>query len=126
MNENLGDFLFNSFCVFIFITAISLFILINNSTNDNIKLVKNNLSQNKALYQSNIAPNKDIKVSGSEIINKIYDGLEVDIIVNSYPISKTVDKFNFNYDIIDFKSQYKVSYNMDSNGKVISIVYTKL
>lgn len=125
MNENLGDFLFDSFCVFIFITAISLFILMNNSTNENIKLVKSNLTQDKALYQSNIAP-KDTTVNGSEIINKIYDGLDVDIIVNSYPISKTVDKFNFNYGIIDFKSQYKVSYNMDTNGKVISIVYTKL
>lgn len=124
MINNLTDFLFDTAMAFLFIAAVVIYLMMNSSIHANIQRVKHNMTDDKGLYQSKDNPSF-VVVGGSEIINTIHTGLETDIIINSYPISKSIDKHTFNFATIDFKAKYKVTYNIDTEGRVQTIVYTK-
>ncbi len=155
MSENLADFLFDVFCIFVFAAAISLFMLMNIGTGKNISLVKERLVQDNLLYESDTEA-AGVTVSGAEIIAKAYGGLDVDIFIDGRAIKKEetaspdsgfenegsgdegsldsaftdmgndAEKDLFNGIRINPRDIYIVEYRMDDTGKVTGIEYIKV
>lgn len=120
-NNRFHDF---TVAIFFFVIAISLFMIMNTTINANIKVVKNSLVEDKALYQSDFGA-KELTASGASILSKIYNGLDVDLIIDGRVISKNTDGNSFDYSSLDNMATYGVKDNIDTTGKVTAITYTK-
>ncbi|MFZ5988349.1 MAG: hypothetical protein ACOYWZ_14650 [Bacillota bacterium] len=139
MDENLMDFIFQVSVIFLFVAAISIFMMLNNNASLTLEIVKEGVNQERSISEGNY-DNEGYYVSGAEIINSIHNGLEVNIVVNGFEINK--DNYSTSYEEeIDFRSnsndkadvyskidantKYNVTYSFKENGEIDKIIYTK-
>ncbi len=125
MGENLADFLFDVAMVFVFVSALSLFMFLNPLSDKNVELLKSTINRDKEIAENRIYNKEYTTVTGADIIGDIINGLETDIIVDSEYIYKDVNIFDddFSFLGINENGQYRVTRNIDSTGKVESVEY---
>ncbi|MCX7920458.1 MAG: hypothetical protein N3B21_00325 [Clostridia bacterium] len=123
MNENLSEFLFKVFAIFFFLIAVSMFVVMNNKSTQTLSIVKEGVYEDKAVYRSNFSYD-DYTATGAEIISKIYDGLDVNIVVDGSTILKDVDVNTFNFNSIEKNAVFKIAYTIN-DGTITGVTYTK-
>lgn len=138
MDENLMDFIFQVSVIFLFVAAISIFMMLNNNASLTLEIVKEGVNQERSISEGNY-DNEGYYVSGAEIINSIHNGLEVDItvvngvnseLINTNVIEDFYTRTDLNdkadvYSKIDANARYHVTYTIDGNGVVKGVTYTK-
>lgn len=144
MGENLSDFIYKVSVLFIFIAAVSVYMLLYGNASSLIEVVKENMYEDKALTQGSYE-NEEYTATGAEIISSIRSGLDVDIYVDGVKIEKVDREANSGlredmvgnsttvnandtedvYSKVIPDAMYAVSYNIDANGVITEVVYTK-
>lgn len=135
MSENILSFLYRVSMYLLFIFAISFFLIMYRSSVTAIEVVKEDLNNDKALYESNFNF-EDYHVIGADIISSIIIGLEKDIVVDGILIKKqdiidnafdkkSVDQYLFQYSFIKPNNIYDVKNDINSNGLITRIIYSK-
>lgn len=122
MDENLADFLYKVSVIFIFIAAVSVFLLLYNNASSLVDIVKEGMYEEKSAVED-YYDNEEYYFTGAQIISSIHDGLEFDIYVDGVKIDK-LEKDVYSKVLLDAK--YCVSYDFDVNGKITGISYTKM
>lgn len=144
MGENLADFIYKVSVLFIFVAAVTVYMLLYGNASSLIEVVKQNMYEDKTLTQGSYE-NEEYAATGAEIISSIRSGLDVNIYVDGVKIEKVDRKANSglredmagNSSIVNANdtgdvyskvipdAKYAVSYNIDANGVITEVIYTK-
>ncbi|BCN32412.1 hypothetical protein [Anaeromicropila herbilytica] len=126
--DSIFDMMHNAANVFLFILAITLFLLINNSLNSLLLTTKNNISSNSVLYeqQNELVGKREEIVKYEELIGILMSDITRDMRINSLEIkAEDYDYLQFDFSVIP-QTSYKITYERDSNGAVTKIIYTSI
>lgn len=119
LDENISDFIFNVAMIMLFIAGLSIFFMLYPLSNKNNDLIRQNIGNGKEVMQVAASDAVPFKISGAELIGKIYSGLDYDIIVDGKEYSKS----NFQDEITDLDAvatnEYLDEKNLYSLGEDI-------
>lgn len=122
MFDIINKFIFQVSLIVFMIIAITLFLVLDNNTNELLDLVEESYVNNNEIIVKSY-DEIDKMYSGYEIISKIIYGLEYDIEINSYIFLKGKDYKSIDFSLINEEGFYSLSLEIDSNGKIIKEKY---
>ena len=123
MDENLADFLHDVFMVMVFISALSLFFVLNPASRNTVELIEANINSDKDVMESKEFEKEYVTVTGADIIGNILNGLETDIYVSGKQITVDESPYAIDYSSISKTGQYKVIPYIGQDGLVKSVEY---
>jgi hypothetical protein len=123
MDENLADFLHNVFMVLVFISALSLFFVLNPASRNTVELIEANINSDKDIMESKEYEKEYVTVTGADIIGNILNGLETDISVSGNRITVDESPYVIDYSSIDRTGTYKVIPLIGQDGFVKLVEY---
>ena len=118
----INKFIFQVSLIVFIIIAITLFLVLDHSTNELLDLVEESYINNNEITVKSY-DEIDKMYSGYEIISKIIYGLEYDIEINSYIFLKEKDYKPIDFSLINEEGFYSLSLEIDSNGSIIKEKY---
>lgn len=121
--ENAIKFLFKLFGCIVFVAAVSNYLTMYNSLNRlqaNLKYY----NQDRAISQKE-SPPVEMYATGGDILNAIYKGLETEIEIDGYIVSRQSDITRIDVSRIDFQGKYRRKINI-VDGKVDKVYYYKI
>ncbi|PKM95301.1 MAG: hypothetical protein CVU84_06375 [Firmicutes bacterium HGW-Firmicutes-1] len=122
MNENIQDLIYNATIIGLFILAVTLVLFIN-MTSINMKDAFNEANKiDKTVYESSNEIH-EVTMAGSDIIYKIYNGLESDIEIGGIEILKSTDVHTFDFSTIEPLRQYQITNRMNDSGEIIRVIF---
>ncbi len=122
MFSSLNKFMFKVSLIVFFIAAISLFLVMDNNTNELLELVERSYINGDGIIVKSYNE-IDKKYKGYEIISKIIFGMEYDIEIDGNNIEKDIDYKIMDFSIINEDGIYILSLDIDSSGKIIKEIY---
>jgi hypothetical protein len=126
MEENILKAISYFSAAFFIITAVTLFFTLYNNKNEIMDTVSSKICEKGPVYETNYVDiPKNSTVSGAFIIGCIKNGLETDISVDSVLIPQNTDISAFDYDIVDYDSEYNVEYVFNTSGELVMVKYRK-
>lgn len=123
MDENLADFLHDVFMVLVFITALSLFFVLNPASKNTVELIEGTINSDKDVMESKEYEKEYVTVTGADIIGNILSGLETDINVSGKYIAFDESPYAIDYSSINETGMYKVTPLIGHDGVVKSVEY---
>ena len=125
MHENITDFLFQTLLIVVFIAAIGLFLVINQTVFSSIDTVKANYINNPLVIEGSNHIKDEKVYKGHEIIAKIFLGLDYDIDVDGRLINADDEIESIDLTIIEANGSYSYDLILDMNGQIANIIYRK-
>ena len=122
MFDIINKFIFQVSLIVFIIIAVTLFLVLDNSTNELLDLVEESYINNNEITVKSY-DEIDKMYRGYEIISKIIYGLEYDIEINNYIFLKEKDYKSIDFSLINEKGFYSLSLEIDSNGNIIKEKY---
>lgn len=123
MDENLADFLHDVIMVMVFISALSLFFVLNPASRNTVELIEGNINSDKDVMESKEYEKEYVTVTGADIIGNILNGLETDISVSGKQITVDESPYAIDYSSINKAGIYKVKPYIGHDGLVKSVEY---
>lgn len=125
MDENIIKAISYTSVVLMLIIALSLFFVLYKSSSDIITIANQAITDKGAVYQVEKREEGRIIVTGADIIGAIKNGLETNIYVDSFYISKITDADLFNYSLFNHSALYIMEYVIIETGEIEAVRYYK-
>lgn len=122
MNENILNALDEFTAVICFLLAISILIMLNQSTIKLLEAFNPDKYSNHGIIQGSFESNRPL-ISGGEILLQVYDGLEYDICVEGKYISRSTEIKDLDPSILKMEGKYLGDHILDTSGRIILINY---
>lgn len=122
MFDNLNKFIFKTSMIIFFVSAISLFLLIQENNNELFSLAEKEYFNDKNLIVKSY-DNKNKEFYGYEIIVMIISGLDFDIEIEGEYINKNDNNKGLNLSFISEEKIYILKMDIDETGEIKCIRY---